>query len=321
MRLMTNIPRAFLNEYFYFYEVAKGDARALGRDARFRINLEAVSAWLGTNKGNLMKTLVDSYKENRDYVVSRGATAMPGKAGRPVDPVFLSYDAFRLLCMQSKAPKADEVRRYFLALDDTFDRYHDTFLVAFKDEVAAAVKEMTRKRTKDGPGFVYAMPASPENDEVNKPGSTKDLLYRLSTYNTGLFVDRKYAFALRVNYRQEVEACLKRIIRSKRARPRREVYEVDLSIMAKLIQGCDELSEKLHALNPTERAARAQRFYLVFLSDEQVAQIEELKERRASGGKVGPVTPAASPRQPKMASAKKTKGTRSIAPMRRKKTD
>lgn len=279
LALLTTIPRAFIDEYFRFRSIARAPNAELGSAARFRISLDMVSGWLGSKKSNLMQTLRESYKPNRDYVVlERSSDHSKKQRGRPVERVMLSYDTFRLLSMQSHAPKADEVRRYFLELDDAFERYNDTFLRGFRGEVAAAARDMRRERTKDGPGHAYFISL---RSGVKKPGSAKDLLKRLATYNTGRIHDVKFAFSMRVEFRKEVESCVKKLLASKRIRPRRELYQIDSDILVKLMRGCSDLSDHMHAMSASALPTTDDHLFMIFLSDEEVVRAEAAAKAEA----------------------------------------
>ena len=124
-----------------------------------------------------------------------------------------------------------------------------------------AMKER-RTNKEDGPGLVYILRAS---TNVNKVGETMmDLLKRLSTYNTGRMKDVELLYSYRTTHRREVEKCVKALMREKRYRKRRELYEVDWEIISKLIKGCARLSLKLDQRNKSKLDGK---YYIIFSSD------------------------------------------------------
>ena len=93
--------------------------------------MDIVSKWLMVNKANLMKTLKTSYKIGDDYVVSKiykDGISKQGKGGHNKNEVMLTTDAFKRLCMRSKTVKAEDVRTYFIELDNFVTMYKTDIL-------------------------------------------------------------------------------------------------------------------------------------------------------------------------------------------------
>jgi hypothetical protein len=72
-------------------------------------------------------------------------------------------------------------------------------------------------------------------------------------------------YTYRVERRKAVETCVKDLLRGKRYRKRREIYEIDLDILKSLINGCDELSMELH--HAAAKSAKKGRYFLMFAAD------------------------------------------------------
>lgn len=80
-------------------------------------------------------------------VIGKVAVAPPEAKRRPgpaKTQVLMTVQCFKLLCMQSRAPKASEVRRYFLELEKTLMRYKDTINEALMQQITA--NELRQKR-------------------------------------------------------------------------------------------------------------------------------------------------------------------------------
>jgi phage anti-repressor protein len=90
----------------------------------FIINLEIVSLWLNTSKRDLKKTLVTSYMENVDYKLAGSALPASSKhGGHNKKYIYLTVDCFKMLCMRSNTPKANEVRKYYIQIEELIDEY------------------------------------------------------------------------------------------------------------------------------------------------------------------------------------------------------
>lgn len=64
--------------------------------------------------GSLKRTLVKNYKVDRDYKI------FPEKSdgGRPKEQILLSNDCFKRIAMQSQAKNSEQVRTYFIEMED-----------------------------------------------------------------------------------------------------------------------------------------------------------------------------------------------------------
>ena len=84
----------------------------------FVVNIEEVAKLLQTRKGNLVKTLKNSYAQGIDYSITNNTiNGKPGYVGRgknTVRHVFVTQDCFKELCMQSHTERAALVRTYFM---------------------------------------------------------------------------------------------------------------------------------------------------------------------------------------------------------------
>jgi hypothetical protein len=101
-----------------------------------------------------------------------------------------------------------------------------------------------------------------------KPGHTQDLVKRLATYNTGRLEDVDVLHVYETEYRKEVERCLKMLMAKKQYKKRKELYEVDLDIVKKLIRGCASLSMKLRYKGDGKTtSAMNGKYYLIFTTD------------------------------------------------------
>ena len=88
---------------------------------------------------------------------------------------------------------------------------------------------------------------------------------RLHSYNTGRAKDAEVLYVYKAPYRKEVERCVKKLMAKQRYKPRREIYQVDSEIIAKLISGCAQMSMKLHYAKRMSRMTG--NYYMIFTSD------------------------------------------------------
>jgi superfamily II DNA or RNA helicase len=104
----SSINNKFIDDFCDLYNVKTSNDD-------FVIDLEKLANCLKSQKKVLKTTLLTSYQLNVDYKVK---TLKPEGKGRPREEVMITPNCFKRLCMMSRTEKAEEVRSYFIALED-----------------------------------------------------------------------------------------------------------------------------------------------------------------------------------------------------------
>jgi phage anti-repressor protein len=96
----------------------------------FPINLENVFKMIGfANKGNAMVTIKNNFIENEDYkkqllrtqkLVKNNKSL--GGSGLNQETVMLNVDTFKNICMIAKTDKAKEIRKYYIKLENIYNK-------------------------------------------------------------------------------------------------------------------------------------------------------------------------------------------------------
>ena len=76
---------------------------------------------------------------------------------------------------------------------------------------------------------------------VYKIGRTKKFKDRLKTHNSSHVDNVEILFIYETNDINQVENCLKTILKNKQYRKRKEFYEIDLNLLKELINDCNNL--------------------------------------------------------------------------------
>jgi len=257
IKLFTSVPHEFVDDFFSMYD--RDDIMNDG----YSIDLEQLSKWLNTKKYCLMQTLKESYKKDIDYVVRK--SNKPNSSNRH-QLVLLTSDTMKRLCMRSKSEKAETVRTYFIEIEEFLSHYNEEIVDGLMRNINEDARRNIAEKRKDGPGSVYILRASKEMKDVNKIGQTgMDMAKRLRSYNTGRAEDVEVLQVFKVQYRKEVEMCVKKLMKEKRYKKRREVYHVDYAIISKLITGCAQMSMKLHYT--ARKSSMDGEYYIIFTSE------------------------------------------------------
>jgi phage anti-repressor protein len=232
VKLFTTIPHDFVDD---FYTVLDTNINV---PTAFPIDLDVLVKWLGVRKYNIVSTLKESYKLGDDYIIEHPhqiGNPKRGKGGHNKQKVMLTIDTFKRLCMRSKTKKSEEVRTYFIELDN--------FVTMYKTDILNGLltKLNKKRKTKDGEGFIYVFRVK---DGVLKIGHTKDMLQRLRSYMVGRTDNIEILASFKTSNRKKVENCVKTFCQAKRFLARKELYEVDEDIIKRVMQLCVSIGDE-----------------------------------------------------------------------------
>jgi phage anti-repressor protein len=233
VKKLTAIPESFVDELYDFY-----DENTLQTD--FVIDLDYVVKWINTKKFKLLNTLKESYKKNIDYTLVKSQN--PNKK----DPrnnnykrCFITPDCFKRLCMMSRAKNAEMVRTYFIEVESIFLRYKENLIEGLQNDIKRLENNQKPKaRYKKGDGYIYVFKASPYNDDILRIGSTRNLRQRLANHTSSHADELEVLYIYKTEDVKGVETCVKGFIDENKYRKNKEVYEVDLNYVKKIIGKC-----------------------------------------------------------------------------------
>jgi phage anti-repressor protein len=225
----SSVSSTFIRDFFTNYDETT-------KPGDFVISLDVTAKYLQAQKQHLMVTLRESYVENVDYKIMGKVESESKRRGPKTTQVLMTADCFKLLCMQSRSKKSSEVRLYFLELERTLMRYKDTINEALMQRVQDL--ESNQKPIADAVkrGVIYIILVSAAMS-LYKIGQTMGMRHRASTYMADKAdnSDLKIVHMYETENVKEVEGCLKALLKSKQYRKRKEVYQIDIDILKKLI--------------------------------------------------------------------------------------
>ena len=200
-------------------------------------------------------TLKESYIEGIHYTKSKPINPIKRTAkSNNLKLILITPYCFKNLCMQSNSKKAQEVRDYFIQVEKTLFKYREHALNGLQmriDELSRNQQPKGQQKTSRA-GLIYVIKASQTLDSVYKIGRTTNLPHRLSTYNTGHADDVEVVFQYETDDLDEVESCIKGLLKKHKYRKYKEVYQADLDMIKAFTQGCSELKMKYRARKPSK---------------------------------------------------------------------
>lgn len=255
VKLFTMIPHDFVDDFFDILDTSSSTIEL------FSVSLDVIAKWLGVPKGKLMETLKESYIENEHYIVRQAprpisTTSNSNRGGHNYKLVLLTIDTFKRLCMRSRSKKAEDVRTYFIELDNFVTMYTERILIGLLTKLNKA-----RNKNGDGSGWIYIFRLK---DDIFKLGQTQNLIDRLRAYNTGRIDDVEILASLQTKNRKQVEQCVKTFVQSKRFKKRKELYEVDEDIIKRVMRLCVQLGD---SNPPRQWTIKRDHNYYIFIDD------------------------------------------------------
>jgi phage anti-repressor protein len=205
LKKYTPVSTSFVDEFLSMYTLRS-------RPTDFVVDLDVAAKWLSVRKANLKKTLTESYSHGRDYEVSTAKEAKSQHRAR-LQTVMMTADCFKTLCMQSRTPKAAEVRAYFLAVEATLFRYKEEIA----DGLARRIDVLERNQksvaastsASRGDGVIYIIRATGSRRSLYKIGRTMDLASRLRSHGSALADSVEVVYIFKTRCVKKVESCKK----------------------------------------------------------------------------------------------------------------
>jgi phage anti-repressor protein len=230
LKKYSSINNKFIDDFFSLYDVKTSNDD-------FVINLENVAKWLNCKKFTLNDTIKNTYQINIDYKISKSINQK--STGRPRKEVMITPNCFKRLCMMSRTEKAEEVRSYFIALEDHINKYKGYIIEGLNKKVAKYETELKPQEIQNESGSIYVLKTTESIEGVYKLGKAKNFKQRLQTHQTSHPEKLDIAYVYETDMIDQVESCLKNLLKTKGYRKRKEFYEIDIDILKTLIKMCE----------------------------------------------------------------------------------
>lgn len=238
MKRYSRISNEFIEDFFGLYDNSSTDT------VPFLIDSDVIVKWLDTTKFALKKTLSETYKKNTDYVIRKSEPT--GKKGAPREVILLTPKCFKLMAMQSRTKKAIQVREYYYELEVLLDKYKEYIIAGLNDKIQA-LENNQRPKVNPEKGVIYVLQGS-DDTSVYKLGKTTNLKSRMRSYNADKKDDVVPIYIYETDDVDTVEACVKALSKKYQYRKYKEVYQINLDLLKKFIDGCAELDSPKVAL-------------------------------------------------------------------------
>jgi hypothetical protein len=236
LKKYTPISNTFIDEFVSLYSMTS-------RPSDFVVDLDIAAKWLSARKSNLKNTLIESYKSGIDYEVQRPTNNILQSHGKGrLKHIRVTADCFKMMCMQARTPKAAEVRAYFLAVENALFTYREEIAEGMSKRIGVLERNQ-KPQTSQPPGtagVIYIIRASEKVDSGYKIGRTVNLTKRLQSHGSAMADSVDVVYIYKTNCIEKVESCIKMMMKEHQYRKYKEVYQIDLVLLKKVIKGCDD---------------------------------------------------------------------------------
>lgn len=257
LKKYSSIPDKFIDDFFSFYKYNTTDNDII-------INFDLVVKWLKMRKDNLKRTLIRSYINNVDYSITKKKT---GQKGNPEEIILITPSCFKHICMMSATSKGEEVRKYYEKIEHLLNKYKD-YIIAGLTKRIDVLENNQKPKPNIVKGIIYFIRSGLEPNNIFKIGKSKNFKKRLQSHNSSHSDDVEIVLVLETNYMDEVESCMKAILKDKQYRNHKEIFQVDLDILKEILHGCDDLVTKSKKVKKTQPSRNTKdvkyNYYLYF---------------------------------------------------------
>ena len=230
LKKFSSISNKFIDDFFSLY-----DENTDNND--FVVDIDSVAKWLKIVRGNIKKTLNESYRENIDYKISNNKSI---NAGRPRETIYLTPDCFKRISMLTKSTKGEEVRSYYIQLEKHIDKYKDNIINDLRSRVKVLERNMKPIEISKEEGVIYVLHTHEDIglNDIYKLGISEDFKSRLATHQSSHADNVEVKHIYKTSDVKGVERCLRSVLREKQYRKKKEFYQIDLESLKKIIENC-----------------------------------------------------------------------------------
>jgi phage anti-repressor protein len=274
------IDSKFIDDFYSFYDNNLNEYD-------YTINLDKLSFWLNVQKGHIKDLLKSNFIEDEDYIIeAKNINGKgKGKGGNNKKIVMLTYTCAKILCMISKTPKANIIRKFYIDLEKLIITYKDSIVKDLNNQLGIKVsnKEIIDKNKKKGLVYILKLddktnlnkfkPSEPMDAKI---GNSQDLKNRMKEYNVGSINELPIVFVYMTDDYIELEKCLKDCLKQYQIKSNQEKYYIDLDFIKETIKYCTIRKALLIKQNKKLLNKKDNKKFVIILDSDNLENADEL---------------------------------------------
>ena len=240
---------SFVNSKFVsdFYKIIKEDY--IENFHEFLIDSEILRKWLQiTIRQQFNDTIKKNYKLGIDYKLET-IKKSKGSGGHNFEVITLTPEVAKKICLSTNSIKGKDVQQYFIDLEFALYKYKNYIIDGMNQKIHQLEHNMKPKINSEKK-FIYIFRALNTDMDLYKIGKTINSKTRFVKHNSPLANDLEILFEYETENIDQVESCIKALLKQGQYRKYKEIYQVDLDIIKKTIKKCDssiiEINKKIN---------------------------------------------------------------------------
>ena len=237
----TTINTKFIDD---FYNIIKEDYIEHYND--FLIDSELLRKWLKiTTHVEFKKTIKNSYRINIDYIIKKVKKEVgSGSGGHNKEIIVLTPEATKKICLMTRSKIGNDIRQYFIDIELALYKFKNYIIEGLNKKIKE-LENNQKPKINSSKGIIYVFRAlNTETATLYKIGKTISSKKRFSSHNSPLANDIEIIMTYEADNIEQLEQCVKIMMKKAQYRKYKEIYQIDLNIIKKIIKNCDvELNE------------------------------------------------------------------------------
>ncbi len=181
-------------------------------------------------------TIKKSYRKNVDYKIEK--VKRTSGSGQAYEVITVTPEAAKKLCLSTKSVMGKKVQQYFIELELVLYKYKN-YIIKGMEKKIKQLENNQKPKINPKKKIVYIFRALNTDLTLYKIGKTIDSKNRFNSHNSPLANDLEVLFQYEADNVDQLESCVKALIKKAKYRKYKEVYQVDLDILKSIIKDCD----------------------------------------------------------------------------------
>lgn len=235
---------SFVNSSFVkdFFNIIKEDY--IERYNEFLIDSEILRKWLKISiRRSFNDTIKRTYRKNIDYKIKKIKKEESGSGGHNFEVISLTPETAKKICMSTNSKIGTQVQQYFLDIEVALYKYKN-YIIEGMNKKIQQLENNQKPKLNSNKKIIYVFRALNTDLTLHKIGKTINSKTRFSKHNGINANDLEVLFQYETENIDQVESCVKALMKKAQYRKYKEIYRVDLDIIKQVIKNCDtEINE------------------------------------------------------------------------------
>jgi len=197
--------------------------------------------WLQINNRRAFNdTIKKTYKKNVDYKIQK-IKKSDGSGGHNFEVITLTPEAAKKICLSTNSIIGPQVQQYFLDLEVALYKYKNYIIDGMSKKIQQ-LENNQKSNINPNKKIIYVFKALNTDLTLYKIGKTINSKTLFSKHNSPLFLsnnDLDIIFQYETDNIYQVENCVKSYMKQAQYTKYKEIYQVDLDIIKKVLKECD----------------------------------------------------------------------------------